>query len=260
MRSSATLGISNNVSTGLLNSDHSNILDEQKKVLSISALTSPTKNGLSLIPKVIPFAKEDSSAAILCLATTFLDDPVLGRFLLRQGQYTPAAASTFFSYMFYTLYSNRLENCHIIRGSSGTGVDAVALWQAPDTPQGLPLSAMLKMFAIAPTCFGWLGILRSLIIGIKLDDVHPKKRHYFLGFLAVTPSMQGRGLGSMLIEPVLKKADAEGCGCYLEASSERNVVFYKRHGFEVMKEIQLYGKNSPKMWVMWREPRPQGSY
>jgi hypothetical protein len=54
---------------------------------------------------------------------------------------------------------------------------------------------------------------------------------------------------------VLDHCDDEGLPAYLESSKERNVPFYSRHGFKVVKEVPIPG-GGPKIWTMWREPRP----
>ena len=53
---------------------------------------------------------------------------------------------------------------------------------------------------------------------------------------------------------LLERCDREGIPAYLESSKEKNVPFYRRHGFEVTREIQL--PNGPMLWAMWRQPRP----
>ena len=64
---------------------------------------------------------------------------------------------------------------------------------------------------------------------------------------------QGKGVGTALLRPVLEHCDAEGIPCYLESSKERNVPFYRRHGFEVVEEVSL-PDDGPMLWTMWREP------
>ena len=61
-----------------------------------------------------------------------------------------------------------------------------------------------------------------------------------------------RGLGGTLIRPVLEIADGEGRNCFLESANERNLSFYRRHGFEVMEEVQV--PNGPRIWGMLRRP------
>lgn len=49
--------------------------------------------------------------------------------------------------------------------------------------------------------------------------------------VGVSPSHQGRGIGSRLIEPTLAEADDARVECYLEAFDHRNLGFYQRLGF-----------------------------
>jgi ribosomal protein S18 acetylase RimI-like enzyme len=65
---------------------------------------------------------------------------------------------------------------------------------------------------------------------------------------------RAEGLGSALLAQVLARVDADGMPAYLESSSERNLAWYGRHGFEVTGEVAIPG--GPRIWPMWREPRP----
>ena len=78
--------------------------------------------------------------------------------------------------------------------------------------------------------------------------------HWYLLALGVEPASQGQGIGSKLIEPVLRRSDAEGLPCYLETPSERNIAFHERRGFTVASELGIPG-GSVKMWTMARPPR-----
>jgi len=53
---------------------------------------------------------------------------------------------------------------------------------------------------------------------------------------------------------VLARADAEGLLCYVETEKERNLPFYRRHGFEVVVEDDM-PNGGPHFWTMRREPR-----
>ena len=85
----------------------------------------------------------------------------------------------------------------------------------------------------------------------EVERLHPTDPHYYLAILGVDPPAQGEGLGSALLQPMLRRCDEEGVGAYLETSSERNVRFYSRHGFRVTDEVEL--PKGPRMWLMWRD-------
>ena len=83
---------------------------------------------------------------------------------------------------------------------------------------------------------------------------HPRAPHHYLRVIGCDPDKQGRGVGSALLAPALARCDERGEPAYLESSNERNLPFYRRHGFEVTGEVTTY--LGPKAWFMWREPRP----
>jgi ribosomal protein S18 acetylase RimI-like enzyme len=85
----------------------------------------------------------------------------------------------------------------------------------------------------------------------EVEQRHPTDPHYYLSILGVDPSAQGEGLGSALLQPMLRRCDEEGVGAYLETATERNVRFYSRHGFRVTGEVEL--PKGPTMWLMWRD-------
>lgn len=82
----------------------------------------------------------------------------------------------------------------------------------------------------------------------------PRQPHWYLATLGTAPERQGRGVGSTLLATVLDRLDEEGLPAYLESSKERNVAFYARHRFEVVREL-VVPHGGPRLWLMWREPR-----
>jgi len=126
-----------------------------------------------------------------------------------------------------------------------------AIWFAPDEWRvgGLELLTQLPMLFKMGT-----ETPRALQVLSQVEKVHPKTPHWYLAVLGTDPQHQGKGIGSALLAPVLAKCDEEGIPAYLESSKERNIPFYRRHGFEVSSELKL--KNGPTIWPMWRDPKP----
>ena len=86
----------------------------------------------------------------------------------------------------------------------------------------------------------------------EFSKYHPKDAWY-LAFIAVDPSKQGSGIGSFILKEALKMIDERNEKAYLEASSERNMSLYERHGFELMGRIQ--SSSSPPVHPMYRAAR-----
>jgi ribosomal protein S18 acetylase RimI-like enzyme len=105
---------------------------------------------------------------------------------------------------------------------------------------------------------GWRRFPRLARLRAVMDKAHPMQRqHAYLWFLGVTPEAQGRGVGSRLIKAKLDQLDREGAPAFLETASERNVAFYRRHGFDVLSEYRPEA-DAPRVWAMWREPASEG--
>jgi ribosomal protein S18 acetylase RimI-like enzyme len=98
-----------------------------------------------------------------------------------------------------------------------------------------------------------MPLIAAGFAGMERDHPHSTP-HWYLAVLGTEPDMQGQGLGSAVLEPVLEQCDRDGVAAYLESSKESNIAFYARHGFRVTGEIRL--PRGPKMWPMWRDPRP----
>jgi ribosomal protein S18 acetylase RimI-like enzyme len=80
--------------------------------------------------------------------------------------------------------------------------------------------------------------------------------HFYLFTLGTHPEQQGSGFGARVVEPVLAICDEQGLPAHLESSNERNLSFYRRHGFEVLSEIAVV-EGGPILRPMRREPRPK---
>jgi ribosomal protein S18 acetylase RimI-like enzyme len=65
--------------------------------------------------------------------------------------------------------------------------------------------------------------------------------HWYLQTLGINPPYQGKGYGTILMRYMLEKVDENPLPVFLETSTERNVRFYERLGFNVMKKYSVPG-------------------
>jgi len=75
--------------------------------------------------------------------------------------------------------------------------------------------------------------------------------HWYLAGIGVEPALQRQGIGSALIMPGLEAASAAGFPAALLTNSDRNLSFYRRHGFEVVHEGRT-PEDGPRAWMMRR--------
>ncbi len=85
------------------------------------------------------------------------------------------------------------------------------------------------------------------------ERIMQDRPHYYLWGLAVDPKQKRSGIGSALMEPILKKADIEKKPIYLETHDEKNVAYYQRMGFYLVHSDTIT-KYNLSIWCMVREP------
>ncbi|MGB6299641.1 MAG: GNAT family N-acetyltransferase [Rivularia sp. (in: cyanobacteria)] len=108
-----------------------------------------------------------------------------------------------------------------------------------------------------PFLIGFAGLKKSLPLFSLFEKYHKQdmhKPHWYLFALGVSEAYQSQGIGSLLIHPILKKADKENLPCYLETSTEKAVRFYQRNGFEIIRNEE----EPVRFWTMIREPLTKG--
>jgi GNAT superfamily N-acetyltransferase len=180
------------------------------------------------------------------LGRAFQDDPVMSWLLPDQSRRARKAARWFQLQM--ERFVLKHDQCYTTADLEGG-----AIW----APPGKWLVSVGDQARVLPQLVSIFG--RRIPAGFRafnfIEKRHPKAPHYYLAVLGTEPARQGKGIGSALMRPVLEICDREGVPAYLESSKERNVPLYRRHGFEVTEELDLPGQG-PRVWLMWREPRP----
>jgi GNAT superfamily N-acetyltransferase len=94
-----------------------------------------------------------------------------------------------------------------------------------------------------------------LIVAFIFEKHRPKTPHWQLQPLAVEPSLQGKGIGTALLQPILNRCDEDHVPAYLGTQKEKNVRFYEHRGFKVIEYLKKLPYGFPDSWIMWREPR-----
>ena len=194
---------------------------------------------------VRPATAADAPRIAAALAKAFYDDPVAS-WLFRDDSRRMRQLERGFALFTRRLYLPAGE-CYTTEHVAGG-----ALWLPPGRWQA-GLAAQLRVLAGLAGISG-RGFPRFLRYSRLLESKHRRKDHYYLPYMGVEPGGQGRGIGTALLRPVLKRCDSAGLPAYLEASSPRNRDLYKRHGFEVVEIVEL-AAGGPAHWLMWREPR-----
>ena len=115
---------------------------------------------------------------------------------------------------------------------------ACALILFPDRKRS-SLRSILWDLKLASSVIGLGRVSSVLKREAMIKANHPKEPIAYLWFIGVNPLLQGKGVGSAFIQEVVKECEGKRRPIYLETSTERNLPFYKKFGFEIFKQLQL---------------------
>lgn len=74
--------------------------------------------------------------------------------------------------------------------------------------------------------------------------------HYHGELVVVEASLQGPGIGRMMMEELCREVDREPAPAWLETDTEDDVRFYRHYGFEVAGEATV---PDARNWYMRRD-------
>lgn len=162
--------------------------------------------------------------------------------------------------MMHTLLGALLRDAFRLGHVWIAGVDqrvvGTAIWYAPgDHP--IPAMRGVRMLPRVVPLLGFgLGTMRGLAkMGSNQLAHFPEQPCWYLAALGVAPDAQGKGVGSQLMQRVLREIDHLHQPAYLETGEEINLRFYRRLGFEIRESnVQLAPPPGPTCWTMWRNP------
>lgn len=131
-------------------------------------------------------------------------------------------------------------------------LDGIAIWVSPGNTDFNFGQLARSGFLTAMLSIGVKPLARFIAAANfvqRLEKQAITGPRWLLVFVGVEPSQQGKGIGNILLKPIMDRADKESLPCYLESTNERNLTFYKRLGFKVAAHGQI-PNGGPQMWVM----------
>ncbi|MDX2005933.1 MAG: GNAT family N-acetyltransferase [Meiothermus sp.] len=199
--------------------------------------------------KIIRLPESEIPRAGEVLAGSFFHDPICVYMFPDEGE---RARLLPWHFTAFVRYGHLFGEVYSTAGRT----DGVAVWLPPGEVEMSPDRVAQAGLDRAPEVLGtepWerfngvMGYLEQY----HLQDVSPW--HWYLPLIGVDASQQGRGLGAALLEPILKRAEAEGLPCYLETVEPGNLPFYTRRGFKVITQ-GLEPRSGIRFWTFRRDP------
>lgn len=184
-----------------------------------------------------PLSSSQFPEAAALLARAFQTDPVIASILPR---IPPEQRAHKLAVMFEEMLALNARWNKPLGIVDGAAVRAAAILHRPGT-HPLPFGTEVGLLCRAVRKIGPRGLGRFVRWSLRIGRHHPATPHYYLETLGVEPARQGRGLGSAMLRKIAAVLDADNSECVLETANDRNVVLYRRFGFEVVSEELILG-------------------
>lgn len=175
------------------------------------------------------------------LSRAFADDPIWKEILKGHEEKYPYV---FASPLKYALKYGRVY-------ADSPAINAVAAWiTAPYTRM-----SMWRMIRSGAMKYGMKigsAVIKKMATTFKIIEEDRQSiingPFFYLSVLGVHPDKQGTGLGTLMIQKMIENR-LPNIPLYLETESERNVTFYQKLGFEVVKKFKVPDLELP-MWEL----------
>lgn len=136
-------------------------------------------------------------------------------------------------------------------------IAGIAVWLPPGQTHMTAWRYIVAGFLPLPLLMGikhfFTQTMRNEDYVLKVHEEIMPGPHWYLWGIAVDPDQQGKGIGAILMKPGLESADVQHLPCYLETHDERNIPFYLKRGFDLVRTEQVPGSDL-RFWCFVREP------
>lgn len=145
------------------------------------------------------------------LARAFAEDPIITHYL-----HDPVRRAVAFPAFFEAILEEFIPSSQVHAARLDEELVGVSAWLPPDPvePDDGARARADRCRRLVVTMFPLTS--KALFDGFAaLEELHPKEPHWYLAFVGIEPSAQGRGVGRELLAPVLHVADETQTICYL---------------------------------------------
>jgi GNAT superfamily N-acetyltransferase len=180
--------------------------------------------------------KIDIEKASRCLAAAFQDYPVF-TYIISDSQKRKRKLN---------LVCKFLLNIGFLSGqliSESNKIEVVSAWYPPGF-SNIPFKNIISsgIFGLFLN-LGFQSFIKLLRVKMKKNKVRKQilknKKYYFLDIIGVNPLSQSKGLATSLIKSRLEEIEHLQIPVYLETSEIKNVNYYKKFGFAVLKAYKI---------------------
>jgi ribosomal protein S18 acetylase RimI-like enzyme len=200
-----------------------------------------------VVVRVRPTTDNEIRPGAALLARSFDDDPLF-RFLF------PRATAR--ARVLTTLFTRTLADAKPFQEVYTAHRDDELLGVLACLPPGAfppTLSRTIAMIpALASSIVRFPRSTRAIARVLAADaKAHVSYRHWYIPCIAVEPTAQQRGIGTLLLNHVLTRIDNLPTPVFLVTSRPRNLAWYERHRFTTVTEMRPLA-TGPPCWALLR--------
>lgn len=183
------------------------------------------------IPIMMKATKKDESDVVRILSSAFLDNKSVN-YIVGQDDRRLDRVQALMRYSFRTC----LEFGEVWLSDDR---ECCALVVFPDAKR-MRVSAALRDIQLVFEVIGFARMFSVMRREARLKKLYsPNLPVYYIWFIGVSPDMQGRGSGTLMMADLLSRASDLGRVVYLETSTVRNLAWYTSLGFEQYKVLDF---------------------
>jgi len=177
-----------------------------------------------LISMMVKATENDKDLAIDLLTSAFTENKSVN-YIVRQDHLREQRIKALMQYSF---------DCCMLYGHVYFSEDkkACALVSFPDRKKTSFKSIILDLKFIFNSA-GVANVSKILHREKLISGKYPKTEIYYLWFIGVSPEHQNQGIGRTLLAGIINEANQLNRPVYLETSTESNVRWYQKAGFEI---------------------------